>query len=142
MSERGLCANRELCNGSRAILCVGFVLVCFIGCAVAQEPNTSASLDEGKSLFAQCSACHSLEPDRNGRGPTLHHLFGRKSGTVPGYDYSLAMKRAAIVWRDDTLARFLLDPQRVVAGTTMVFAGIPDAGRVKALIDYLRTATR
>lgn len=35
--------------------------------------------------------------------PNLYGLFGRTSGTVPGYKYSPANKAAGIVWGEDTL---------------------------------------
>ena len=106
----------------------------------AQDP--AASHDDGKLLFSKCSACHALTAGHNGRGPTLYHLFGRKAGAVPGYDYSLPMKKAAIVWREDTLTQFILNPERVVPGTTMRFAVSANSRQIMALIDYLRTATR
>src|SRR5689334_12562261 len=90
--------------------------------AQATSLHPDATGGDGRLLFAKCSACHALTPGHNGRGPTLYHLFGRKAGAVPGYDYSPAMKRAAIVWREDSLARFISDPERVVPGTTMRFS--------------------
>jgi cytochrome c len=107
-----------------------------------QARETVAEHDDGKSLFATCAACHALAPGHNGRGPTLYHLFGRMAGTVPGYDYSFAMKKAGIVWREDNLVNFISNPQRLVPGTTMKFAAPADYQQIRALIEYLRTATR
>ena len=115
-------------------------MVISVSVAVAQGGSRGAAPVDGKALFAQCSPCHSLAPSHNDRGPTLYHLLGRKSGVVVGYHYSRAMENAAIVWRDDTLTRFLADPQRLVPGTTMIFAGISDPQQIKALMDYLRIA--
>jgi cytochrome c len=103
--------------------------------------DSAAAHDDGRSVFVQCGACHALAPSRNGRGPTLYHLFGRKAGTVPGYGYSVAMKSAGIVWREDTLRSFILAPQRVVPGTTMTFTFSADPQQIRELIEYLRTAT-
>jgi cytochrome c len=52
------------------------------------------------------------------------------------------MKNASVVWRDDTLARFIADPQRVVPGSTMTYAMSTDRTNTKELIDFLRSATR
>jgi cytochrome c len=129
-----------------AALFVAIALASFSSAAFAQAKYTASKGDavvDGKSLFArQCSACHSLTPSHNDRGPNLYHLFGRKSGTVPGYGYSLAMRKAGIVWRDNTLERFLADPRGIVPGTTMTFAGVMDQQQGKALSDYLHAATR
>jgi cytochrome c len=126
------------------MLCFFIALANSVSIAVAQQQDaisSNAGVD-GRSAFAQCGACHSLLPSHNERGPSLFHLFGRKAGTVPGYGYSLAMKRAGIVWRDDTLMRFLTDPRHAVPGTTMSLAGVKSPQQTKALIDYLRSATR
>ena len=36
--------------------------------------------------------CHSTKPGENKLGPSLAGVFGRKSGTEPGYNYSSALK--------------------------------------------------
>jgi len=113
--------------------------------AIAQSyaaGSSAAGGEDGKALFAKCAACHALTPGHNGRGPTLYHIFGRKAGAVPGYDYSFAMKRAEVVWRQNTLAQFITNPQRVVPGTTMKFSISENSQQIEALLDYLRTITR
>ena len=124
-------------------MCIGGSFAWAIRVASAQAPmQDPAARNEGKLLFAQCGACHSLAPSRNGRGPTLYHLFGRKAGAVVGYGYSMAMKNAAIVWRENTLTQFIMDPQRVVPGTSMTFSVSANSQQMRALIDYMRTVTR
>lgn len=124
-------------------MCIGGSFASGIRSAIAQASTQGpAAHDDGRSLFAQCGACHALTPSANGRGPTLYHLFGRKAGAVPGYGYSLAMKNAGIVWRENTLTQFILNPQRVVPGTTMTFTVSANSQQLRALIDYLRTVTR
>jgi cytochrome c len=56
---------------------------------------------------------------------------------VPGYEYSAAMKKSGIVWNRKTLERFLADPTKTVPGTTMTYAGVPDAKERADLIAYL-----
>ncbi|MGB8118767.1 MAG: hypothetical protein WCF56_08595, partial [Pseudolabrys sp.] len=46
----------------------------------------------GKLVFRKCQACHSLEPGKNGLGPSLAGLIGKKASGVPNYNYSPAMK--------------------------------------------------
>jgi cytochrome c len=91
----------------------------------------------GERVFrSQCMGCHSVEPERNRAGPTLHGLFGRVSGTQEGFDYSEAMREAAVEWDRETLDAFLAEPDAVVPGTKMVFWGLrPDDRR--RVIAYL-----
>jgi cytochrome c len=108
------------------------------GCAIAQ-PSQQA-LRQGEQVYARCQACHSLDVDRTGP----HHcgLFGRRAGSVPGFDYSEAMKRSGITWNAQTLERFLTNPAAMVPGTEMTYAGVRDPGERAALIAWLQQATR
>jgi len=92
----------------------------------------------GERIYGRCLACHALQYDRT--GPRHCGLFGRKAGSVPGFDYSEAMKRSGIVWNAATLDRFLADPLGTVPGTTMGYAGIADARERADLIAYLGQA--
>jgi cytochrome c len=95
---------------------------------------------QGEQVYARCQACHSLDVDRTGP----HHcgLFGRRAGSVPGFDYSEAMKRSGITWNAHTLDRFIANPAAAVPGTSMTYAGVRDPGERAALIAYLQEATR
>ena len=104
-------------------------------------PSTFAQGDPaaGKQLYAnRCSACHSI--DFNGTGPMHRNLFGRRAGSVPGFPYSQALKDSKVVWSEDTLARWLTDPEKFVPGQRM-FISVPDAQERADLIAYLRIAT-
>ena len=94
----------------------------------------------GAEVYARCAACHALAYDRV--GPRHCGLLGRKAGSVAGFDYSPAMKRSGIVWNMKTLDRFLAAPLERVPGTTMTYAGIPDAQERADLIAYLASANR
>ncbi len=96
-------------------------------------PNGVAA---GKQAFARCSACHSLA-GKNGVGPSLNGVVGRKAGSVPGFRYSPALSGANIVWNETKLDAFLAKPSAVVAGTRMVIP-VPDAKDRAAIIAYLR----
>jgi len=92
----------------------------------------------GEKIYERCAACHSLTTDRTGP----HHcgLLGRKAGSVSGFEYSKAMKESKITWNERTLDRFLANPLKAVPGTSMGYAGIPDAGERRDLIAYLAHA--
>jgi cytochrome c len=102
------------------------------GAALAQDAAA------GEKIFAQCRACHQVGPTaKNGVGPVLNGLFGRKSGTIEGYNYSDANKNSGIVWDEATFADYIKDPRAKIPGTKMVYAGLKDEQRIKDLIAYL-----
>jgi cytochrome c len=51
---------------------------------------------DGEKIFAHCAPCHWNKPGENKFGPSLAGVFGRKSGTEPGYNYPSAMKGANV----------------------------------------------
>ena len=91
----------------------------------------------GEKRFEECVACHSLEKGKESVGPDLHGVFGRKAGEAADFRYSPALKRSGIVWSEQTVDTFIADPQAVVPGNRMPFAGIPDASARADLIAYL-----
>jgi cytochrome c len=111
--------------------------------AAAALLATGAHADDlGKKTFETCAACHSLKEGDNGTGPSLHNLIGRKAGTFEGFRYSGPMKRSGIVWDEATLAKFLRNPQEAVPGNRMPFSGVTDEAALKALVQYLQSATQ
>jgi cytochrome c len=112
----------------RVLLAAAFAL-----CAGASAAAGDAS--RGEQLYARCAACHALAYDRV--GPRHCGLLGRKAGSVPGFDYSAAMRKSAIVWNARTLDRFIADPLKALPGTTMTYAGVKDAKERADLVAYL-----
>lgn len=97
---------------------------------------------KGEGVFQnRCIECHSVNGDKVKIGPPLTGLFGRVSGTWPGFKYSDAMKSAGIVWGADTLAQYLPNPRAMVPKNRMNFNGLKRAGEAEDLIAYLAKAT-
>jgi cytochrome c len=96
----------------------------------------------GEAKFADCAACHRLEAGANNVGPSLHGLFSRKAGEIADFRYSPAMKRSGIGWTPGTLEQFIADPQAMVPGNRMPYAGMASAADRTDLIAYLQNATR
>ena len=93
----------------------------------------------GKQAFATtCGVCHSTEPGVNKIGPSLAGIVGSKSGAVPGYNFSPALKDANITWDEQALDTFLKNPSADVHGTKMVIS-VPDAEHRQNIIAYLET---
>lgn len=88
--------------------------------------------------FSRCVGCHSTQAGQNKVGPSLAGVFGRTSGSAPGYTYSAALKNAHLTWDDQTLDKFLQNPAGLVHGTKM-FATVPDADTRQHIITYLKS---
>lgn len=109
--------------------------------APAAEPTAAATTAAGGKpvAFAQCAACHAVEPGKHGVGPSLAGVYGTKSGELAGYAFSDAMKNANLTWDDATLDAYLTNPMKMVPGTKMTYAGLPDAAKRKEIIEYMKT---
>ena len=107
------------------------------GTAIAAPPAGDPA--NGAKLYAQCKICHSTEAGKNGLGPSLKGIVGRKSATVAGFNYSAAMKSANLTWTKPTLTDYLTAPMKKVPGTKMAFAGIANEKNRADVIAYLGT---
>ncbi len=99
-----------------------------------------ANADNGKATFAKCKSCHAAEKGKpNGVGPNLFGVVNRPKGKAEGFKYSEAMLAKSGEWSFENLSAFLANPKAYVAGTKMVFNGLPAAGDRADLIAYLAT---
>ncbi len=101
----------------------------------------SAGREAGREVFftASCIACHSIACNRS--GPKLGGVIGRRAGSVSDYaNYSEAMKASNIIWTEETLNAYLIDPAAVVPGNRMASWGfnIEDMEQLRNLIDFLK----
>jgi cytochrome c len=102
----------------------------------------AADVENGKNVFEQCAACHSLDGTGDYDGPSLKGIVGRKAGSLEDYRYSAAMKRSDVTWDATTLDKYVADPQAFIPGNRMAFAGIGDKAERDDLIAYLMLATK
>lgn len=93
----------------------------------------------GETVFTQCSACHVVEPGVNRVGPSLAGIVGSAAGAVEGYNYTEANANSGITWSPEKLFQYLENPQRVVPGTKMAFAGLAEAQDRADVIAYLQS---
>lgn len=106
---------------------------------VMPETNAAPNADRGEQIYQSCQDCHSL--DTNDVGPKHRGVFGRKAGAVTDYSYSAALKSSGITWNEDTLDKWLTDPQKLVPGAKMFFH--LDASQDRAdVIEYLKTQAK
>jgi cytochrome c len=120
------------------IRCTLFAVAVWAAALAANPARAAGDAPAGAALYqARCTACHAM--DHHGVGPAHRGVFGRTAGTAPGFAYSDALKGSRLVWRDDTLDRWLADPEKAVPGQRM-FVNVPDAQERADLIAYLRQA--
>jgi cytochrome c2 len=96
----------------------------------------------GEARFQDCAACHRLEAGTNNVGPSLHGIFTRKAGEIGDFRYSPAIRRSGIVWTPEMLDKFITDPQALVPGNRMPYAGMANASDRADLIAYLAKASQ
>jgi cytochrome c len=94
---------------------------------------------DGQRVFAtHCAACHATEAGQDKIGPSLAGIVGSKSGAVPGFNFSPAMKIADITWDDANLDKYLANPVGFVHSTKM-FVNLPSESDRQNVIAYLET---
>jgi len=108
------------------------------------DPLAVFAGEPGAQVFRACVACHSLAPDQGSRaGPSLYGIFGRRIASLPGYNYSEALKHLDIVWTPETLVKlFEIGPARYTPGTKMPEQHINSREDRDALVEFLKRATR
>jgi cytochrome c len=97
---------------------VGAALIAVI--VVASAARAEGDAARGAELYdSRCTGCHSL--DANRVGPMHRGVYGRKAGSVGNFSYSPAVKNSSVVWAEDTLNKWLTNPQDVIPGQRMNF---------------------
>ena len=107
--------------------------------AVPLETARAQDAEAGAQVFRRCAACHTTEeggPNRN--GPNLFGVIGSTSAARDnGFNYSSALREAALEWNDDNLDQWLTKPKAFAPGTKMSFGGFKKPGDRAAVIASL-----
>lgn len=97
----------------------------------------------GQRVFNQCRACHTVDAGgRNGVGPNLHGIVGRRAASIEGFRYSANMRELAeggLTWTEENLQRYLANPKDLVPRGSMAFAGLRQEQQRNDVIAYLNT---
>ena len=95
--------------------------------------------ERGRQFFEKrCTGCHSL--DKNKEGPRLRGVYGRKAGTVADFSYSDDLRASQIMWDEQSLDRWLINPDALVQNSDMAFH-VPDPQERADIIQYLRLSS-
>ena len=117
----------------KLLLAAGVLAMAGLGHARAQDAAA------GEKVFSQCRACHQIGPTaKNAIGPQLNGIIGRPAGAVAGYTYSSANKNSGVTWDEPTFTTYIQNPQGVMKGTKMTYAGLKDQHKIKDLFAYLK----
>jgi len=108
------------------------------------DPLAAYAGDPGAEVFRACVACHTLSSDEGNRaGPTLAGVLGRRIASLPGYNFSAALKKLDIVWTPETVSKlFELGPSTYTPGTKMPEQTIGSPQDRAALVKFLEKATK
>jgi len=100
----------------------------------------AAQDDAGQLMFNNaCRTCHVVKEGDNRLGPNLYKIVGRLAGSVDNYGYSSALDNADFVWDEETLDRFIANPDQAVPGNNMKpFGGIASREDRAKIIGFLR----
>jgi len=109
-----------------------------------EDPLAPFAGDPGAEVFRACVACHTLNANDGVRaGPTLAGIFGRRIATLPGYNFSDALKKLDIVWTPATVSKlFEVGPMTYTPGTKMPEQRIGSSEDRAALMKFLEKATK
>ena len=112
-------------------------------------PAFAADVENGATLFQrQCASCHNVVDDAGevlaGRpnmrtGPNMYGVIGRQAGSLEGFRYGASLVQAGaeagIIWSEEEVATYLLDPTAYLRETL-------DDKRARSQMAYkLRTDT-
>jgi cytochrome c len=115
-----------------------FVFVALLAVAGAGEVSAQDAA-AGEKVFGVCKACHQIgETAKNGVGPQLNGIIGRKAGTVPSYNYTAANKDSGITWDEATFREYIKNPKAKIPGTKMIYAGLKDEKKTDDLLAFLK----
>ena len=93
----------------------------------------------GEKVFLKCKVCHQVgEGAKNGVGPVLNGIVGRKAGSIEGYNYTPANKNSGLTWDEATLNDYLKNPKAKIPGTKMIIAGPLNEADIENVIAYLK----
>jgi cytochrome c len=95
---------------------------------------------KGQADTRTCQTCHSFDKGGPAKiGPPLYGVVGRPKGSIPGFNYSDAMKSKGGDWTYEDINQFITKPSAFVQGTKMTYAGESEATKRADILAYLHT---
>jgi len=131
----GVPAGEDLENDMR----IHSPAIALAACVAINSAAFGQDVAAGEKVFLKCKVCHQVgEGAKNGVGPVLNGIVGRKAASVEGYNYTPANKNSGLTWDEATLKEYLKNPRGKIPGTKMVFPGLPNQADIDNLVAYLK----
>ncbi len=109
---------------------------------VATAARAEGDPAAGQRVFNQCRACHTVDQGgRNGVGPNLYGVVGRRAGQREGFRYSANMQELAstgFTWTEENLRKYLANPKDVLPKGSMSFVGLKNPQQIEDVIAFLK----
>jgi len=111
------------------------------GCGSSPDAGTTSQIASGERIFRRCTACHTIgQYAGDTDGPNLYGVMGEPIGERrPRFSYTAGLKALGGKWDAKRMDAWLTNPRKMVPGTTMAFAGLPDPKDRADVIAYLST---
>lgn len=123
-----------------ALLLAGLAVALRPGAVAMASDDEAGEIDEVPEPAEVCLSCHTIDPDEPLlEGPTLWQVVGRPVASVPGFEYSAALRSRGGRWDRATLDSFLAAPQSFAPGTAMTLGGVRNAADRARVLDFLET---
>jgi len=117
---------------------VGIMATVFVGSTLSISSQAQTTSKHGKELFdKRCGGCHAL--DRDKEGPRLGGVYGRSAGAVTSFQYSGPLQKSKITWTEETLDKWLADPEKMVPDSDMAFH-VESADERREIISFLKSS--
>jgi cytochrome c len=115
------------------VLCAAAVL------AIAAAARADDTAPGRQQFLISCGVCHTTDQDAGPRqGPNLRGVYGRRAGTLPGFQYSAALKDGGWTWDTTTLDAWITNAQAAHPGTVMNYRQANPEKR-RLVIEYLKS---
>ena len=120
---------------------VGIGAAGLLAAGMFARPGIAADdVTAGQTLYeSKCTGCHSVDRDRI--GPRHRDVVGRKVASVPGFNYSPALKKLGGIWTPTRLNQWLSGTQKMAPGSRM-YIEIDDPTQRRLLVAYLESVSR
>ena len=106
----------------KVFIALSVLAITFSSPSISEEND---AIKKGRKVFLRCMACHDLKSPTTKVGPSLNNIIGRKAGSLNSYNnYSKSLIESNIIWDEESLNQWFINPLTFLPGNKMTFSGI------------------